>query len=115
MAPAPNDKSDSTSETPAEAAAGYLLVIFLSLVVILFFMFICAILDRLGVFDVVGCWIKYFYTRIRAGLNRLSLKKAKTEGREPQDTSTVRLQYMVPSSKPTHDPQSPTDVPHYVQ
>ena len=46
MAPAPNDKSDSTSETPAEAAAGYLLVIFLSLVVILFFMFICAILDR---------------------------------------------------------------------
>lgn len=46
MAPAPNDKSDSTSETPTDVAAGYLGVIILSLLVILLFMLICAILKQ---------------------------------------------------------------------
>ncbi|OQE94862.1 hypothetical protein PENNAL_c0003G05934 [Penicillium nalgiovense] len=134
MAPAPNDKSDSTSETPTDVAAGYLGVIILSLLVILLFMLICAILKQTGVFGIVGCWIKNYYTRIRAALNKLSLKKAKTEGRgkdlrqplkpqdsmilkltcrdhtDAQDTSTVMLQYMVPSPKPAHNSESPTAV-----
>ncbi|KAJ5382678.1 hypothetical protein N7517_000589 [Penicillium concentricum] len=89
MAPVPNDESGSTPEKPTELAAEILGS--------------CAS-------DIVGRWIKNCYTRAKSSLNTMRLKKARTDGAEPQNAVIMKLQY-IPPPQSTHATTLPTPVP----